>query len=218
MYFTKWFCYNHSGVISNTIKSIKIPLTQMLPSLYRKTPHQEIKEWYNQDTLILPQPSRLKLKFLLSTFKDCTWPCSRAVAMEVVSYQGWCKSAFIYPSRLHKKRWCSFKYWNGDFSGRFGVLCWCSPLQLSALLAPLRAVPTGTHQPDQHHVHSLHTPEFTWTPLAFFHNYWNPPQAIHSKIRELWTEKTELAIPLIEGLSRLTTQNPALPLSAPRWL
>lgn len=84
----------------------------MLPRLYRKTPHQEIKEWYYQDTLILPQPLRLKLKFLLSTFKDGTWPCSRAVGMEVVSYQGWYKSAFIYLSRLHKRRWCSFKYWN----------------------------------------------------------------------------------------------------------
>lgn len=37
---------------------------------------------------------------------------------------------------------------------------------------PLRAVPP---QPEQHHVHPPHTPELTWTPLAFFHNYWNPP-------------------------------------------
>lgn len=158
----------------------------MFPSLYRKTPHQEIKEWYYQDTLILLQPSRLKLKFLLSTFKDCTWPCSRAVAMEVASYQGWCKSAFIYPPRLHK-RWCSFKYWNEVqiilvglvyCSGAFWAAFWYLAVLPCSFLSPLRALSTGTHQSEQHHVHSLHTPEFTWTWLAFFQNskFQNCPQ------------------------------------------
>lgn len=31
-------------------------------------------------------------------------------------------------------------------------------------------------------VHSLHTPEFTWTWLAFFHNYWNPPRQFLAKL------------------------------------
>lgn len=173
----------------------------MLPSLYRKTPHQEIKEWYYQDTLILPQPSRLKLKFLLSTFKDCTWPCSRAVAMEVVWYQGWYKSAFVYPPRLHKKTWCSFKYWN-EFQIILVGLVYCSggfgaPFWYLAVLLPcsfLSFCPLSGLYPLAHTSPNCTTccalTSHTWVHLnmtGIFPQLLKPPQAISSKIRELWT-------------------------------
>lgn len=59
-----------------------------------------------------------------------------------------------------------------------------SPLQLSALLSPLRAVPSGKHQPEQHHVlytHFTHlsSPEHDW---HFSTINWNPRRQSVAKL------------------------------------
>lgn len=151
--------------------------------------------------------------------------------MEVVWYQGWYKSAFVYPPRLHKKTWCSFKYWN-EFQIILVGLVYCSggfgaPFWYLAVLLPcsfLSFCPLSGLYPLAHTSPNCTTccalTSHTWVHLnmtGIFPQLLKPPQAISSKIRELWTQKTELTISLIEALSRLTKQNWTLQVSAPQW-